>query len=127
MSAPHSIAPRRIDWRQAARAIAPWIVPILLIYRKYYGWRMTLVLLGAFYLTMVVTGYVVELVFGALGLPPDHGQAKVVAQSIEWNYTTVLNLVFAFLGNAVGAGLFVAGGYWFLYLKDAPPAEPRQG
>ncbi len=32
----------------------------------------------------------------------------------------ILNLVFAFLGNAVGAGLFVAGAYWYLYVKDAP-------
>lgn len=36
---------------------------------------------------------------------------------------TVLNLIFAFLGNAVGAGLFVAGAYWYLYLRDAPRAE----
>ena len=28
---------------------------------------------------------------------------------------TVLNLIFAFLGNAVGAGLFVAGAYYYLY------------
>jgi formate/nitrite transporter len=36
-----------------------------------------------------------------------------------------LNLVFAFLGNAVGAGLFVSGAYWYLYVKDAPkPTVP---
>ncbi|WP_327541236.1 formate/nitrite transporter family protein [Jatrophihabitans sp.] len=35
----------------------------------------------------------------------------------------VLNLVFAFLGNAVGAGLFVAGAYWYLY-GQARPADP---
>ena len=35
---------------------------------------------------------------------------------------TVTNLIFAFLGNAVGAGLFVAGAYWYLYVKDAEPA-----
>ena len=70
------------------------IVPILLIYRKYYGWRMTLVLLGSFYLTMVLTGYAVELLFGGLGLPPDHGRARIVEPSIHWNYTTVLNIVF---------------------------------
>jgi formate transporter len=32
----------------------------------------------------------------------------------------VLNLIFAYLGNAVGAGLFVAGAYWYLYLRDQP-------
>lgn len=35
---------------------------------------------------------------------------------------TVTNLIFAFLGNAVGAALFVAGAYWYLYVKGAEPA-----
>src|ERR1700712_1670369 len=34
----------------------------------------------------------------------------------------VENLVFAFLGNALGAALFVAGAYWFLYVRKAPDA-----
>lgn len=45
---------------------------------------------------------------------------------------TVLNLVFAFLGNAVGAGVFVAGAYFYLYGDEArrtaatpPPAGHR--
>lgn len=36
------------------------------------------------------------------------------------------NLVLAFLGNAVGGGLFVAGFYWFLYLRGHPrPGTPE--
>ncbi len=38
------------------------IVPLLLIYRKYYGVRMTLVIAGTFYLAMVIAGYASELV-----------------------------------------------------------------
>ncbi|MCW2706250.1 MAG: formate/nitrite transporter family protein [Frankiales bacterium] len=34
------------------------------------------------------------------------------------------NLWWAFLGNAVGAGLFVAVIYWFLYLRGTPELEP---
>jgi uncharacterized membrane protein YraQ (UPF0718 family) len=86
------------------------IIPILLIYRKYYGWRMTLVLLGLFYATMVLAGYVVELLFGGLGLPPDHGQARVVTQSIHWNYTTVLNLVFFAVTAVLLVRFFRTGG-----------------
>ncbi len=41
------------------------ILPILEIYRKYYGRRMALVLLGTFYAAMVIAGYVIELLFGA--------------------------------------------------------------
>ena len=46
------------------------IVPILLIYKKYYGTRMMLFILGTFYATMVIAGYAVEIIFGALGLTP---------------------------------------------------------
>jgi uncharacterized membrane protein YraQ (UPF0718 family) len=46
------------------------ILPILNIYRKYYGTRTILVLLGTFYAAMVGAGHVVELLFDATGLIP---------------------------------------------------------
>jgi uncharacterized protein len=73
------------------------VLPILNIYRKYYGWRMSLFLLATFYTAMVVAGLVVELVFGLLGLIPDERNTKVVEASIQLNYTTVLNIVFLIL------------------------------
>src|SRR5207245_10505427 len=36
------------------------IIPILLIYRKYYGARMAWFLFGTFYATMAAAGYVIE-------------------------------------------------------------------
>ena len=50
------------------------ILPILNIYRKYYGTRMMLVLLGTFYITMVGAGYLVEIIFGAADLIPERPQ-----------------------------------------------------
>ncbi len=32
----------------------------------------------------------------------------------------LLNLIVAYLGNAVGAAVFVAGAYWYLYLRNQP-------
>src|ERR1022692_2882812 len=46
------------------------ILPILAIYRKYYGTRMMLFILATFYVAMVAAGYLVELIFGGLGLIP---------------------------------------------------------
>ena len=46
------------------------IVPILAIYRKYYGPKMMLFILATFYLTMVAAGYLIEVIFGGLGLIP---------------------------------------------------------
>jgi len=54
------------------------VLPILNIYRKYYGWRMSLFLLATFYAAIVVAGLIVELVFGLLGLIPDERHARVV-------------------------------------------------
>ena len=46
------------------------ILPILNIYRKYYGAKMAAVLLATFYAAMVVAGYAVEGIFSGLGITP---------------------------------------------------------
>ncbi len=81
------------------------IVPILAIYRKYYGTRMTLFMLATFYTSMAAAGYIVELIFGSLGLIPAGRHAKVIEAAVQWNYTTVLNIVFLVLAAALC--------YWF--------------
>jgi uncharacterized protein len=86
------------------------IIPILVIYRKYYGTRMMLVLLGTFYGAMVVAGYVVELLFGGLGLIPAERAAKVAPTAIQWNYTTVLNIIFLLVAAALLVRFFRSGG-----------------
>jgi uncharacterized membrane protein YraQ (UPF0718 family) len=102
------------------------IIPILLIYRKYYGTRMMLVLLGSFYLTMVAGGYIVELVFGGLGLVPDHGQARVVEQGITWNYTTWLNIVALTLTTVLLVRFFSTGGRQMLAMMGGGPDDMAQ-
>jgi uncharacterized protein len=73
------------------------IAPILNIYRKYYGRRMALFLLGTFYAAMAAAGYVIEIVFGGLGLIPGRAGAKVPDMGVSWDYTTWLNIVFLLL------------------------------
>src|SRR5204863_1508990 len=63
------------------------IIPILNIYRKYYGTRMMLTLLGTFYAAMVAAGYLTELIFGVAGLIPQGRTALVMTEGISWNYT----------------------------------------
>ena len=68
--------------------------PLLLIYRKYYGGRLTLRLLMWFWVVMALAGLIVEGLFSVAGLiPTDRGRA-VVETSFHWNYTTFLNLIF---------------------------------
>jgi uncharacterized membrane protein YraQ (UPF0718 family) len=100
------------------------VLPILNIYRKYYGWRMALLLLATFYATMVTAGYVVELLFGAAGLVPNGPrQAKVITAHVTWNYTTVLNIVFLALAALLVWRFFTTRGLSMLRMMNRPMSE----
>jgi uncharacterized membrane protein YraQ (UPF0718 family) len=86
------------------------ILPILHIYRKYYGWRMAGFLLATFYATMVAAGLIVEFLFQALGIERAARDAKIVEASISWNYTTVLNIVFLAIAAVLVRRYFKVGG-----------------
>lgn len=68
--------------------------PLLLIYRKYYGLRLTVRLTLWFWAVMAVAGLVVEGLFSVAGLIPDNRSHVVVGTSFHWNYTTFLNIIF---------------------------------
>lgn len=70
------------------------ILLILDIYRKYYGWRVMGYILLTFYLTMAAAGYVVEFLFQALGIIPTNRDVVAITEGAQWNYTSVLNIVF---------------------------------
>jgi uncharacterized membrane protein YraQ (UPF0718 family) len=99
------------------------VLPILDIYRRYYGWKMAGFLLATFYAAMVAAGLVVELVFGALGLVPTQRTAKVVEASVTWNYTTILNLVFLALAAVLVVRFLRTGGPAMLKMMSGPPAQ----
>jgi uncharacterized protein len=91
------------------------VLPILNIYRKYYGLKMAGFLFVTFYVAMAVAALIVDLIFGGFALIPLEHKARVVEASITWNYTTWLNLAFLVL-----AGLLV-----WRFLKTGGPAMLR--
>jgi uncharacterized membrane protein YraQ (UPF0718 family) len=97
------------------------IAPILNIYRKYYGGPMALFLLGTFYIAMAGAGYVVELVFGGLGLFPGRATAKIGDQGVSWDYTTWLNIAFGVLAAALIVRFVRTGGAAMLKMMDGSP------
>jgi uncharacterized membrane protein YraQ (UPF0718 family) len=99
------------------------VLPILDIYRRYYGWRMAGFLLASFYAAMVTAGLLVELLFGGLGLIPEQRAAKVVEASVTWNYTTILNLVFLALAGVLVVRFLRTGGPAMLKMMGGPPAQ----
>jgi hypothetical protein len=98
------------------------IIPILVIYRKYYGTKMMLTILGIFYATMVAAGYIIEFLFSGLGLIPAERAAKVTVAGIQWNYTTVLNIIFLLLAAALLVRFFRSGGRPMLKMMGGGPA-----
>jgi uncharacterized protein len=101
------------------------ILPILNIYRKYYGWKMAGFLFAAFYASMAGAALVIELMFGALGLVPSQRNARVVEGSVTWNYTTWLNIAFLLLVGLLVWRFLKTGGPAMLRMMNRPAEAPR--
>jgi uncharacterized protein len=99
------------------------ILPILVIYRKYYGTKMMLFIAATFYATMVAAGYAVELIFGAAGLIPSTRNAKVLDATVSWDYKTYLNIVFIVVGVVLLWRFFRSGAGMMLKMMGGKP-EP---
>jgi uncharacterized membrane protein YraQ (UPF0718 family) len=97
------------------------ILPILNIYRKYYGTRMMLTLLGTFYAAMVGAGYLVEILFGATSLIPAEHNVMVMEEGIRWNYTTWLNIAFLILAALLVAIFVRTDGIQMLRMMGGAP------
>jgi len=100
------------------------VLPVLDIYRKYYGWRMAGFLLASFYATMAVAGLIVEFTFGGLGIVPHARNAKVVEAHVTLDYTTILNAVFILIAAVLVRRFVATGGVPMLRQMNAP-ADPR--
>jgi uncharacterized membrane protein YraQ (UPF0718 family)/YHS domain-containing protein len=79
------------------------VIPIVLIYRKYYGGKVTALIVGLMFATMVAAALIVDGIFSALGLvPTDRPSIESISErAITWNYTTALNIVFLFVAAAL--------------------------
>jgi uncharacterized protein len=103
------------------------ILPILNIYRRYYGWRMAAFLLGTFYATMVLAGLAIEFLFEGFGIERHARNAKVVMASVTWNYTTFLNIPFLLLAAVLVWRYFRRGGGWeMLRIMNKPLGDEHR-
>ncbi len=84
-------------------------LPLLVIYRKYFGTALTVRILAVFWATMAIAGLATEYLFRAAGIPEPARPRKIVDTGFAWNYTTVLNIV------ALAA---FAGIYWLYRHRD---------
>jgi hypothetical protein len=101
------------------------VLPILDIYRKYYGMRIAALLFGVFYAAMAGAGYIVELAFGVLGLVPGERRVQILQEGMSWNYTTVLDIVALVLSAILVWRFLRTGGPDMLKMMAAQDAPNR--
>ncbi len=99
------------------------ILPILDIYRKYYGWKVMGYILLTFYVTMAAAGYVVEFLFEALGIIPQNRNIVAITEGVQWNYTSILNIIFLFLAALLVIRFIRTGGVPMLRMMGSKPEE----
>src|SRR5665213_906026 len=93
------------------------VLPLLDIYRKYYGWRMMLYIFGVFFATMVLAAVAMDMAFSALHLvPKPNPNIRHDLAMFSFNYTFWLNVI------SIGLGLYL----WRLNVKH-PMASAHHG
>ena len=79
------------------------IIPLVIVYGRYYGWRVAGIVVGLMFGAMVVAALAVDGIFSALGLVPSTRPSidSIVERGVSWNYTAVLNIVFTLVAAAL--------------------------
>jgi uncharacterized membrane protein YraQ (UPF0718 family) len=96
------------------------VLPILDIYRRYYGGKVMFFILATFYVTMAAAGYVVEILFGALGIIPTDRTVAVIQEGPSLNYTSILNVISLVLASVLVWRFLRTGGPAMLQMMNVP-------
>src|SRR5256884_6467951 len=100
------------------------IIPILDIYRRYYGSRMSLYLLVVSYAAMALAGFLIGFLFQLLGFVPVHHPVVALTTPPALNYTSVLNVIFLAIMALLGWQFLRTNGLAMLRMMEAPPVTP---
>jgi len=76
-------------------------LPLVLIYKKFYGTKLSIKLVAVFWLTMSVSGFITEKLFIALGKLPKHHALVAHASRIGNNFTSWMNLIALLISIAI--------------------------
>jgi uncharacterized protein len=96
------------------------ILPILNIYRKYYGGRVAVYLFVVSYLTMVVAGLGVGALFSALGWVPNQRNVTAFTTSVSFDPTTYLDIVMLAVIALLAVRFLRTGGIGMLRMMAMP-------
>jgi len=99
------------------------ILPVLNIYRRYYGRQVAVYLFVVSYLTMALAGLVVGLLFNVSGLTPTNRHVTVFDTAVSWNYDTFLNIAVLMLMAVLLVRFLRTGGVAMLRMMEMPATE----
>ena len=99
------------------------ILPILNIYRKYYGGAVSGYLFVVSFVTMAVAGLIIGTLFNALHAVPSNRNITVFQSHPTWNYDTFLNIAVLLLVALFGVRFLRTGGVAMLRAMEHPPAD----
>jgi uncharacterized membrane protein YraQ (UPF0718 family) len=99
------------------------VLPILDIYRKYYGLRVAVLLAVLFYAAMASAALLIELLFSVLHLVPATHRAVIAGMSLKWNHTAWLNLGFSLLAVLLLVRFVTTGGPAMLRMMNSAQGE----
>jgi uncharacterized protein len=87
------------------------VIPILLIYRKYYGLRAAALISGIMFAAIVLASLIVDGIFDLAGLIPEERPdvESITERGVSWNYTTFLNIAFLTVAAVLVALTFRRG------------------
>ncbi len=74
-------------------------------------------------MTMAAAGYVVEFLFEALGIIPQNRNVVAITEGVQWNYTSVLNIIFLLLAAILVIRFIRTGGIPMLRMMKRPEQE----
>ena len=83
-------------------------------------------LLVTFYITMAAAGYFVEFLFAALGMIPQNRHVAAITEGMQWNYTTVLNIVFLVITAVLVIRFLRTDGPAMLKMMSTPASEMHE-
>lgn len=102
------------------------ILPILDIYRKYYGWRMAAYLAIVSYVAMAAAGLLISLLFQALHAIPGRRAAGTIFSGPQFDYTSALNLLALLVMALLGWRFLRTGGLAMLRMMEMPVSASEQ-
>ena len=102
------------------------ILPIVNIYRKYYGGRAAVRIALVSYAAMVVAGAIIGFAFTALGLVPGSRTLPLLSEGISWDATTFANIAALLLIAVLGVRFVATGGLAMLRAMEQEPSSHEQ-